>query len=96
MRLIAGKYRAGPEAHASRSSPCTILHHEAFAPAGHHAQPEAGNALVPDEELRRLRLNSIDSAFGQFWHGRSCAMMMAGPYSGHHLRTVNEHIEIAQ
>ena len=95
MRLIAGKYRAGPEAHASRSSPCTILHHEAFAPAGHHAQPEAGNALVPDEELRRLRLNSIDSAFGQFWHKWSRAMMMAGPYSGHHLCTVNEHIEIA-
>ena len=68
MRLIAGKYRAGPEAHASRSSPCTILHHEAFAPAGHHAQPEAGNALVPDEGLRPLWLNNIDNAFSKFWH----------------------------
>ena len=67
-RLIAGQYRAGAEAHPPGSSPCTILHHEALASAGHHTDTEAGNALIPDEELSRLRFNSIDSAFGQFWH----------------------------
>ena len=63
MRLIAGKYRAGPEAHASRSSPCAILDHEAFAPAGHYAQTEPRDVLVPEEEFGRPRLCGVDGAF---------------------------------
>ena len=56
--LIAGKYSAGPEAHASWSSPRAILHHEAFTPAGHYAHPEAGDAFIPDEELHHLRFDA--------------------------------------
>ena len=68
-RLIAGQHSAGPEAHAAWASPCAVLHHEAFAPAGHYAHPEAGDAFIPDEELHQLRFRCVDSAFGKFRHG---------------------------
>jgi len=61
-RLIAGQHGAGPEAPAAWAAPGAVLHHEAFSPAWHHAQPEDRNALVPDKELRRLRLGRVDGA----------------------------------
>jgi hypothetical protein len=66
--LIAGQNRTGPEAHPARTSPGAKLHHEAFPPAGHHTQAKARDPFVPKEELGRLRLDSVDDAFGQFRH----------------------------
>ena len=70
--LIAGQDSTAPKAHPARTSPGAKLHHKAFPSAGHHTQAKARDAFVRQEELRRLRLDSVDDALVSFGIARSC------------------------
>jgi hypothetical protein len=83
----------GPRFIRRARRPFAKLRHKAFLPAWHHARPKVGDAFVPKEEWRQLRLGRVNGAFDQFGYGRSGAAILVDPDSGDDLGTVYEHIE---